>query len=52
MPQPDAPQIAKRKVCGQQKHVVTASLKDWLVRVREVVGLTLTFRPLQSYGHL
>lgn len=52
VPQPDSPQIAERKVRGQQKHVNPTSLKDWLLGVCEVVGLTFSFRPLQSYGHL
>lgn len=52
MPQPDALQISKGKVCGQQKHVDPTPLKHWLPRVCEVVGLTFSLRPLQSYCHL
>lgn len=44
VPQPDALQITERKVCGQQKHVSPTPLKDGLIRVCEVVGLTFSFR--------
>lgn len=52
VPQPDALQIAERKVCGQQKHVSPTPLKDRLIGVCEVVGLTFSFRAQQSYRHL
>ncbi len=52
MPQPDALQISKGKMCGQQKHVHPAPLKYWLLRVCEVVGLTFSLCTLQSYCHL
>lgn len=52
MPQPDALQLSEGKVCGQYKHVHPPSLKHWLFRVCEVVGLTFPFCAQKSYCNL
>lgn len=52
MPQPYALQLSQRKVCGEQEHVHSTSLKHWLLRVCQVMGLTFSLCSLQSYCHL
>lgn len=52
MPQPDALQLSKGKVCSQQKHVIPAPFKHRFLRVCQMVRLTLSLGTQQSYRHL
>lgn len=52
VPQPNALQISKREVCGEQEHVHPSPLKHWLLSVSQVVGLTFSLCAKQGYRYL
>lgn len=52
MPQSDALQISKRKMCGEQEHVCPSPLKHRLLCICQVVRFTFSLCTHQSYSHL
>lgn len=52
VPQPDALQLSKGKMRGQEKYVLCAPFKQRFLEIGQVVGLTFPLCSQQGYRHL